>query len=156
MPSPHVVATTAPSPTAHVVEDVDANVPLVFSYTREQAVDDGVLIDVTETAHEAGFKVPTVVTKAVWDEYVEWSEADNQRLETCQDKNGRLWDVVWMAAFGMRAAAKRDPAAETTLFQLLSTPRDGPAEAVEKTLKVMVHPGDKGEPVATILLPNED
>lgn len=36
--------------------------PIIFSYTRAQAIADGVLIDVTARAAEVGFKVPTVVT----------------------------------------------------------------------------------------------
>ena len=61
-----------------------------------------------------------------------------------------------MASNAMRAAARRDPGAAVLLFKLLSVPRTGKTEAVEKELKVMIHGGDNAEPVATILLPNED
>lgn len=37
--------------------------PVIHSYTRSQAIDDGVLVDVTATAQEAGFKVPTALTQ---------------------------------------------------------------------------------------------
>lgn len=37
----------------------------IYIYTRKQAIEDGVLIDVTETAKEAGFKVPVAVTCAL-------------------------------------------------------------------------------------------
>jgi len=43
------------------------------------------------------------------------------------------------------------------LFQLYRVPRDGlSTEAVLVTLKLIVGPGDAGEPVITVLLPNED
>ncbi len=43
------------------------------------------------------------------------------------------------------------------LFQLYRVPRDGHStEAELVTLKLIVGPGDPGEPVITILLPDED
>ena len=42
-------------------------------------------------------------------------------------------------------------------FQLYRVPRDGKStEASVTTLKLIVGPGDHGEPVTTILLPEED
>ncbi len=38
---------------------------LIFSYTRTQAIDDGVLIDATELARDAGFKWPVALTADV-------------------------------------------------------------------------------------------
>ena len=35
--------------------------PVIYAYTRAQAIEDGVLADVTETAKEAGFKLPVAV-----------------------------------------------------------------------------------------------
>ena len=43
---------------------------IIDSYTRKQAIADGVLIDVTETASEAGFRIPVALTRAVWADYV--------------------------------------------------------------------------------------
>src|SRR4051812_27741843 len=37
---------------------------VIFAYTRKQAIEDGVLVDVTETAKEAGFKIPVALTRA--------------------------------------------------------------------------------------------
>ena len=34
------------------------NTPVIFQYSRAQAIEDGVLIDLTEWAKELGFKVP--------------------------------------------------------------------------------------------------
>ena len=43
---------------------------VIFSYTRAQAIADGVLIDATELAKEAGFRIPVAVTAGVWGECV--------------------------------------------------------------------------------------
>jgi hypothetical protein len=63
-----------------------------FSYLRAQAIADGVLVDVSETAKEAGFRIPVALTRAVWAEYVEVPDR-----VVGQDIAGRLWDVLWMA-----------------------------------------------------------
>jgi hypothetical protein len=38
--------------------------------SRADAIADGVLIDVSENAKEAGFRYPVVLTRAVWERYV--------------------------------------------------------------------------------------
>jgi hypothetical protein len=43
---------------------------VVHRYGRRQAIADGVLVDVTATAREAGFRYPVALTRAVWDNYV--------------------------------------------------------------------------------------
>ena len=43
---------------------------LIFSYTRAQAIADGVLVDVSELAKQAGFRFPVAVTAGVWAECV--------------------------------------------------------------------------------------
>ena len=68
----------------------------IHTYSRAQAIEDGVLVDVTETAKEAGFKFNTVVTRAVWEDCIAWNNSDEVAY---QDESGRLWDVVFMAAF---------------------------------------------------------
>jgi len=48
-------------------------------------------------------------------------------------------------------------AGDRLLFQLYRVPRDGHAMDAElTTLKLIVGPGDDGEPVITVLLPEED
>ena len=43
---------------------------LIHRYTRKQAIEDAVLVDVTPTAREAGFRLPVALTRAVWEHYV--------------------------------------------------------------------------------------
>jgi len=124
----------------------------IYSYTRAQALEDGVLIDVTEMAAEAGFRWPVAVTHAAWQECVEWSDDDSRR-QTYQDEPGRLWDVLWMAFVAIRSA---NGGTEIN-FQLYRLPRGGRrTKARLTTLKLVSGPGDAGEPVITIMLPQED
>ena len=127
--------------------------PVIHSYTRAQAIEDGVLVDVSGTAREAGFRFPVALTTAVWEDCVAWTEEDSRR-QTYQDTSGRLWDVLWMASCAVRAAKEN---AQELRFELYRVPRDAKStEAVLTRLKLMAGPGDDGEPVLTILLPHED
>lgn len=126
----------------------------IHVYTRAQAIEDGVLVDVTTTAREAGFRVPVALSHAVWADCVAWGEADTKR-QTYQDEAGRLWDVVWMAAIAARHAAAAGHVER--LFTILRVPRGGRGRRPRKVLlKAVCGPGDSGEPVVTILLPTED
>jgi hypothetical protein len=126
---------------------------VVYSYSRAQALEDGVLIDVTDTAREAGFRWPVALSAGAWADCVAWSDIDSAK-QTPQDESGRLWDVVFMAAHAVRT---RTGGGAELLYDLARVPRDGEArQAVVTTLKLIVGPGDGGEPVVTILPPDED
>ena len=126
---------------------------VISTYTRAQAIEDGVLIDAGSMAQEAGFKWAVAVTSAAWADCVAWSEDDSDK-QVHQDRSGRLWDVLFMASHAIRA---RSGSGDRLLFQLYRVPRDGRSTKAElTTLKLIVGPGDQGEPVITILLPHED
>jgi hypothetical protein len=116
---------------------------LIHTYTRAQAIEDGVLVDVSETAGEAGFRWPVALTAGVW----ALIEDIPPRFQGIQDVQGRLWDVLWMA----RCAARRGSGRETSYRLTLHHGRKTYA-----TLKLVSGPGDEGEPVITIMLPGED
>ncbi|MDN5869215.1 MAG: hypothetical protein L0H73_00605 [Nitrococcus sp.] len=127
---------------------------VICIYTRAQALAEGVLIDAGAMAREAGFRLPVAITEHAWADCVAWCDADSDRQQTHQDQSGRLWDVLFMAAYAARANAK---AGYELLFELYRVPRDGRStEAELTTLKLVIGPGDGGESVMTILLPNED
>lgn len=121
----------------------------IHMYTREQAIDDGVLVDVTETATEAGFRVPVAMTRTAWADCVEWSDADSKR-QTHQDEAGRLWDVLWMAM----VAARRGSGRQSLQFQFYRVPRGGRGTR-PRLVELVAHIG-AGEPVITIMQPGED
>lgn len=123
----------------------------VYSYSRAQALDDGYLIDVTETAREAGFRFPVALTRAAWEDCVAWNDDDSGRKHWPQDQTGRLWDVLTMTRFYMRGAVRRNPAADRFALQVLRVPREGRGHKARiVTLVAHVGPGDNAEPVITI------
>jgi len=128
---------------------------VIYVYTRAQAIADGVLIDATELAREAGFRYPVALTAAVWAECVAWEQEDSRR-QIHQDVTGRLWDVLWMASVAIRALGKASQSSRLP-FRLLVVPRDGKSRRVrEVELHVHIGPGDQAEPVMTIMMPGED
>lgn len=124
---------------------------VVHNYTRVQAIEDGYLIDVTETAREAGFTVPVAITRTAWADCVEWTAETKKRKATCQDEAGRLWDVVYMAYL----AARRSSDELRRLFELYRVPVQGQGIRPRRVVLAMqIGPGDACEPVITIGLPN--
>ena len=124
-------------------------------YTRAQAIEDGVLIDVSDTdadiAREAGFKIPVAMTRAAWDDCVAWDDNDSRR-QTYQDLSGRLWDVLYMGSLAGRA----QPDAASILYSLYRVPHGGRGiKARRVSLRMVVGPGDSGEAVITIMMPHE-
>lgn len=132
----------------------------ISTYTRQQALEDGQLIDVSTAAREAGIVWPVAMTSAVWADCVEWTDADEARKGyTGQSESGRLWDVVWMLSLAVRGALRRglDASQQPLYFSLLCTPTAGRGVMPRKvTLKFMVRPGDEGRPCITMMLPGED
>jgi hypothetical protein len=121
-------------------------------YTRTQAIADGTLVDVSKIADEAGFKIPVAVTESIWSNFIEWTAPDSQR-QTHQDSDGRLWDVLSMLRFAVAKAQDTD----SLHYSLYVIPRDGKTKKAKlMQLKAIISAGDNGEPVITIMLPNED
>lgn len=125
--------------------------PTIHSYNRADAIADGVLIDVTNEAREAGFKVPVALTAQVWNDCVNWT-ADDSKRQVLQDEAGRLWDVMWMAFLAARRAQ-----GNRISFQLYRVPRGGRGCRPRlTTLQLHIGQGDELEPVITVLLPGQD
>src|SRR5262245_24346626 len=122
------------------------NADWIHRYSRVQAIADGVLVDVSETAREAGIRYPTALTRAVWERYVRVPPGAG-----APDEAGRLWDIVWRMRWAIRAA-KADLSAFH--FRLHVRNANGRPELV--TLKALCGPGDDAAPVLTVLLPDED
>jgi hypothetical protein len=117
---------------------------VIFSYTRAQAIEDGVLVDLSEMDGAKGaFKYPLACTAAVW---AIIDKAVNNPKH-CNDLAGVLHDISWMARFG------RSLDQSTTLFQVIIK---GAGRKSKFTFKIVCGPGDNAEPTLTIMLPEED
>ncbi|TDR46555.1 hypothetical protein DFR29_10387 [Tahibacter aquaticus] len=123
---------------------------VIHTYSRADALKDGVLVDASAMTGEAGFKVPVALTARVWATCVGWGSAE----KVPQDEDGRLWDVLWMASVAARAAARRGQTGRVA-FQVYVVPRGGRRPRLT-TLALVLGPGDQGECVATVLMPDED
>src|SRR6476469_6356048 len=73
---------------------------LIHAYSRADALRDGVLIDVTEMAAEAGIRYPVALTSTVWAKCVVVPPGVQG-----QDEAGRLWDVLWLLRVAIRQSA---------------------------------------------------
>lgn len=124
----------------------------IYSYTRAQAIDDGELVDVSKTAKQTGFKLSVAVTRVVWDQFIDWTSADDDK-QTIQHASGRLWDALWM----LYLACRRSAGESSLKFRLYVIPRDGRSRKPHQVeLKAVIGGGDNGEAVITVMLPNED
>jgi hypothetical protein len=122
------------------------HVEVISCYTRADALADGVLVDVSETAREAGFRIPVAITAAVWGDCVEWTPEDNTHGRY-QDQAGRLWDVLWMA----RLAASSHPDSSRLAYEIVRVRRAG-SSSRPATVSLILDcgPGDDASPVMTI------
>ena len=118
---------------------------IISTYTRADALADGVLLDKSEIAKEAGFVVPVAVTANLWNR---WIVPPPEMEKYGQDTTGRLWDVLSL----LRLAAKKGGSRIVlkVLFQNKPTRRE-----LIRIVSV-IGPGDHGEPVVTIMLPEDD
>ena len=122
--------------------------PIIYSYTRRQAIEDGVLIDITQTAREAAFRYPVAITRAVWDGVV---MPDDEDRASGQSEAGRLWDVLTMLRVAIRQSTGP---AHTLEFPVVFVHHEATRRTV--TLKAVCGPDDDLSPCITIMLPVED
>lgn len=119
----------------------------IHVYTRTNALVDSALVDATETAREAAFRVPVALTQSVWSDVNDLSGRD---VEAGQSLEGRLWDLLRMAALAAGLPENRY-CAEFVYHLVMPV-------SVRNNYRAKCHvgPGDEGEPVVTVLLPDED
>jgi len=146
----------------------------IYSYTRAQAIADGVLVNLATIidgqgrllCQQAGFRVPVAITRNAWANkegrgvYItieaggNWRHADDGEvleLKGGQSLPGRLWDVLWM----LRVASGQIRHADRVHFQVLvDVEGDGRHKLVR--LWALCGPGDDARPVITIMLEGED
>lgn len=113
---------------------------------RQQAIQAGILIDVTEDAKKLGLTFPITITKPLWDigiaPIAELSE---------QDKTERLRDVLM--AFRLRLAGQTTLSPLIDFPAMLALPPGGTPQPVP--LFALIQPDEQNRATATLLLPNE-
>lgn len=119
-------------------------------YTRAQAIEDGMLIDLTEWASatkgfHGGFNCSVAVTPALWSAI----ESIPKSAQGLQDVRGRAHDVLWMASLAARRAGTG-----SRLFKVI-LPYRGTRKR-NQVLRMVAGPGDNAELVITIGLHDDD
>ena len=127
--------------------------PVISSYSRAQAIEDGVLVDLLQfddlraLVLEAGFKYPMAMTVGAFSTAI--APIDGE-LPAGQDVKGRLWDLLMV--FKAAIQSSRGPG-DRIDFSL--SVWDGQRHN-KVDLYALCGPGDTTEPVITIMLPWED
>lgn len=120
---------------------------LIYSYSRAQAIEDGVLAEVDpKLCREAGIRFPVAMTAAAYAAAVAMTP---KAEECCNDLTGRLWDVLMM----LRHAAKAADGSEIRFSVRVVQNRRRPSV---QHLRAICGPDDNGAPCITIMLPEED
>ena len=121
---------------------------VIYAYTRAQAVADGVQVDVTKTAQEAGIKFPVFLTRTVFEACVAVPPDVPGQHEA-----GRLWDVVWMLRFAILRSHGHGDRLPVALYVRNDNHR-------AKLVKLIAACGpldiDDPQPAITVMLPDED
>ncbi len=119
----------------------------VFTYTRKQAIEDGVLVDITDTAKNYGFVIPVCITANLLNCYVKPSP---ECEELGQSLEARLADVLTVLYFVIKT--KKNTSRITFKVDFLMEPERS------ETVNIIadIGPGDTWEPVLTIMLPEDD
>src|SRR5262249_27469995 len=130
--------------------DFWADAEVIHSYSRAQAIADGVLVDLSQhpMAAELGYRFPAACTRAVYSQLIELTPAAKR---ACNDVDGRLWDVLYMLRHAIRQAPD---GADLLYFEVRAV-----SQRLRPTpfrLKCVCGPGDAGEPVLTVMFPDED
>ena len=142
-----------PAPTNNAMEDPPHNTTalfgeVIYAYSRSQAVADGLQVEATKTAAEAGIRFPVFLTRAVFDTYV----AVPPGVE-CQDESGRLWDLLWMLRHAILSSR---PAQDRLSFALYVRNDNRKARLVKLLAACGPLDIDDPQPAITVLLPGED
>ena len=113
---------------------------LIYSYSRAQALADGVLVDITERARQCGIKYPTACTASVWALIECLPDNDTDTLAGVV-ADMRLAEVLRAMLAAIRAARGTD----RVEFAALGA-----------ELWAQCGPGDTAAPVITIMYQGED
>lgn len=143
--------------------------PVVYAYTRKQALADGLQVDMNHITDASGqpmsyFKFPLFFTRSAYEATIEaggWYVPDPESkdggevlvLPEGQDLPGRFHDVCWMLLCAIRA--RRDSTARVpfALYVRTSPTKTSLVHLVSECGPLDI---DDPQPAITIMLPNED
>jgi hypothetical protein len=128
--------------------NTDSDFQIVYSYTRSQAIADGLQVEVTKVAAEAGIRFPVFLTRTVYDLFVTVPDG-----VTGQDEAGRLWDIVWMLRFAIIRARPSCDRLPVALYVRNDNTRSRLVKLVAQCGPLDI---DDPAPAITVMMPDED
>lgn len=123
----------------------DSDMPLIAAYSRKDAIEDGVLVDVSSVAREQGFCCPVALTSAAWHTCLAVEDGD-----VVSDEQERIRHVLGV----LRSAINFSQSERLVRFRVGFQHCKPMCQPVR--LKALCGPGDDAEPVITVMLPEED
>lgn len=118
-------------------------------YTRQDALQDGILIDVTTQAKEVGFVFPVAITQMLWNIIQQVPKSKYG------DADSRLWDVLYMGTLAIKNIDKCELGTQEISYYLTLPHEDREILVMDQKLK-LVFDFDYSGPYITIMLPHED
>lgn len=138
----------------------------ISTYSRAEAIADGVLVDVSWIVTPCPFKYPVAMSQAAYNATIsaggKWINDDEKpfdegaagatlTLPGGQDFKGRAWDVFQMMLAAIRAGRTTDKIWFSVLVDVHGNGRKSKVD-----LYSVCGPGDDAAPVLTIMLRGED
>lgn len=119
---------------------------VISKYTRAEAIEDNVLIDISKIASEAGFKYPVAITQGIY------SVLNNLEIMG-QDYSGRAFDMFTILKLSIKKQS-----GDTIFFAPVFAKKAKNGRPVIRPVKMWsrCHGDDKGKPCITIMMPDED
>ena len=121
---------------------------VIYSYSRADAVRDGVLIDITDIAKRFGFKYPVAITSNLYFTYINQNGGLNS---VNQIDNTRLIDLLT----AMYYSIKNCKDSKTNFVTVKITIKPSPNETSEIEVWAHCGPADDYRLVITIMLPED-
>ena len=121
---------------------------IISSYSRADAIRDGVLIDITDIAKRFGFKYPVAITSNLYYTYIDPNGNMNSIREV---DNTLIGDVLTTLYYSIKNSKEN----ETNIVTVKMTIEISPNETSEIEFWAHCGPGDDYRPVITIMLPED-
>jgi hypothetical protein len=121
-------------------------------YTRDRALADGFIIDISDHAREAYFRCPMAVSDNLFYRYL---SPHYDLLAQGESLSGRIKSVLARLITAIRANPKARRLTFTTTFVMLPDSNPIPAPIPVK-ITASLGSGDDGKPVITLSLPEEN
>ena len=120
----------------------------VYVYTRQQAIEDGIFVDVTERAKGIGFRIPVAITTNLFSTYLKSYDEDKQKAE---QETRKAVDNFLLKVRNLISIHKGKDS--STLLELVVPFHNG--EQVDVWVAIEAQSPDDPSPAMNVLLPSD-